>query len=291
MSHLTRLTRSVPRRPPRTATKPDPNAVHRQPRRDRDANHADLLAAGHSCGRAGHRRTRSARPARRQRRRGGGGRCGRRRTPPRLRVPRRVGGVRRGRDRGRDPLGRPAAGGDPPDGRQGRRTPPRRESRRPGPPRLRRRRPVGRGTHRGRAADRAAGPRQARSRWRREGHADRAGRGSAGRCTRGRPSRGDRGIRRWPPDPRALPRGATPRRDPGAVRRPRQRRPPRRARLLDPAAAPEGARGDAVTGRRPGAAPSGWARRRSRSRAPSGTSAPARANSSSTTAANPSSSR
>jgi acetyl/propionyl-CoA carboxylase alpha subunit len=44
--------------------------------------------------------------------------------------------------------------------------------------------------------------------------------------------------------------GAAPRRGPGPVRRARQRRPPRRARLLDPAAPPEDPRGDAVAGRR-----------------------------------------
>ena len=184
VSRLTRLTRSVPRsRPPRRPPpRPDPNAVHRQPRRDRGANHADLLAAGHSCGRAGHRRTRSARPARR-----------RARSWPRQRRPARTRStpgfgflaesarLRRGRDRGRAFAGsarrrrRSARMGDKAAARRLAVT-----SRRPGPPRLRRRRPVRRGALRGRAADRAAGPRQAGGRRRRQGHADRARHGSAG---------------------------------------------------------------------------------------------------------------
>ena len=49
---------------------------------------------------------------------------------------------------------------------------------------------------------------------------------------------------------RALPRGSAARRGAGAGRRPRERRPPRRARLHDPAAPPEARRGDAVAGRR-----------------------------------------
>ena len=44
---------------------------------------------------------------------------------------------------------------------------------------------------------------------------------------------------------RALPRGPAPRRGPGAGRLARQRDPPRRARLLDPAPPPEGDRGGA----------------------------------------------
>ena len=47
---------------------------------------------------------------------------------------------------------------------------------------------------------------------------------------------------------RALPRGSAPRRGAGARRRPRQRDPPRRARLHDPAPPPEAGRGDALAG-------------------------------------------
>ena len=49
---------------------------------------------------------------------------------------------------------------------------------------------------------------------------------------------------------RALPRGPAPRRGPGAGRLARQRDPPRRARLLDPAPPPEGDRGGARPARR-----------------------------------------
>ena len=49
---------------------------------------------------------------------------------------------------------------------------------------------------------------------------------------------------------RALPRRPAPRRGAGARRRARQRHPPRRARLHDPAPPPEARRGDALAGRR-----------------------------------------
>ena len=51
---------------------------------------------------------------------------------------------------------------------------------------------------------------------------------------------------------RALPRGAAPHRDPGAGGHARQRHPPRRARVLDPAPPPEDRRGSAVAGHRRG---------------------------------------
>ena len=53
---------------------------------------------------------------------------------------------------------------------------------------------------------------------------------------------------------REVPRGSAPRRGAGARRRARQRHPPRRARLHDPAPPPEARRGDAVARRRPRAA-------------------------------------
>ena len=53
---------------------------------------------------------------------------------------------------------------------------------------------------------------------------------------------------------RALPRAAAARRDPAARRRARHGRRPRRARVLGAAPPPEGARGVAVAGARPGAA-------------------------------------
>ena len=116
---------------------PDPHALHRQSRRDRDADHADLRSARDPRGRARDRgpgaldlldvaAVVAAAPRRR------------RRAPPGFRVPRRERRLRRGRDRGRDPLGRPAARGDPRHGRQGRGPPARSLARGPGPPRLRR---------------------------------------------------------------------------------------------------------------------------------------------------------
>ena len=77
-------------------------------------------------------------------------------------------------DRGRHPLGRAAAGRDPGDGRQGRRAPARRGARRPGRPGLRRRRtrPT-RPSSRAARADRLPAARQARRRRRRQGHARR----------------------------------------------------------------------------------------------------------------------
>ena len=70
---------------------------------------------------------------------------------------------------------------------------------------------------------------------------------------------------------RALPRGPAPRRGAGARRRARQRDPPRRARLHDPAPPPEARRGDAVAGgvaRAPRADRADRGRRRARRRLP-----------------------
>ena len=75
-----------------------------------------------------------------------------------------------------------------------------------------------------------------------------AGRGGAG--LRVRPARGAVVLRRRVGLRRALPRGSAPRRGAGARRRPRERHPPRRARLHDPAPPPEARRGDAVARRR-----------------------------------------
>ncbi len=57
-------------------------------------------------------------------------------------------------------------------------------------------------------------------------------------------------LRRRPRLHRALRREPAPRRDPGARRQARQRHPPRRARMLDPAPQPEDRRGGAVAGGR-----------------------------------------
>ena len=64
------------------------------------------------------------------------------------------------------------------------------------------------------------------------------------------PARGREVLRRRVRLRRALPRGPAPHRGAGARRRPRQRHPPRRARLHDPAPAPEARRGDALARRR-----------------------------------------
>ena len=75
------------------------------------------------------------------------------------------------------------------------------------------------------------------------------GRGRARGRLRLVPARGRGLLRRRHGLPRALPRRPPPRRGAGAGRRPRQRHPPRRARLHHPAPAPEDRRGDALAGR------------------------------------------
>ena len=96
--------------------------------------------------------------------------------------------------------------------------------------------------------------------------------------------RGDGGVRRRHPVRRALRRARSPRRGAGARRRPRHRRRARRARVLDPAPPPEDHRGVAVAGRRRCPAHPPDATPRSPPLAPSGTWAPARWSSCSTTA-------
>ena len=93
-------------------------------------------------------------------------------------------------------------------------------------------------------------------------------------------ARGGERVRRRHAAARALPRGAAPHRDPDPRRHARQRRPPVRARVLDPAPPPEDHRGGAVAGARPGRARARWAPRRSRPAARSATSAPAPSSSS-----------
>ena len=256
VSRLTRWTRSTPtgagRIAPRRAA--DPDAVRRQPRRDRRPDPADRATVSGS--RRSSRRPTGPTPstsstidavvaaATRGRRR---------RAPPGLRVPRRERRLRRGGHRGRHPLGRAAAGRDPGDGRQGRRAPARRGARRAGRPGLRRRRPVRRGPRRARptrsAARCSSSPRPAA--------AARACASSATAAALERRSSRPRGARRAR---RSATTGSILER---LLEGPRHvevqvlfdahgaRRPPRRARLLAPAPPPEGPRGDAVArGRR-----------------------------------------
>ena len=88
--------------------------------------------------------------------------------------------------------------------------------------------------------------RQGRRRRRRQGHAHRGGPGRARRRRSRRAIGGGVGVRRRRGLSRAADRRAAAHRDPAARRRARHRRAVRRARVLDPAAAPEGRRGVAV---------------------------------------------
>ena len=164
---------------------------------------------------------------------------------PGLRLPRRERRLRRGaRGRG-NRLHRPAGRGDSRHGRQARGQAPRgggRRQHRPGPSRGdRRSRP--RRPHRGR--HRLPGDGQGGGGRRRQGHADRARRAGPARGHRARAERGALVLRRRPGVPREVRARAAPHRDPGAGRWPGQRRPSRRARVLDPAPPSEGDRGGA----------------------------------------------
>ena len=143
----------------------------------------------------------------------------------------------------------------------------------------------------GRARDRLPGDDQGRGRRRRQGHAHRPRRGRAARGLERASTEARVVVRRRPRVPREVRRGAAPHRDPGAGRPARQPRPPRRARMLDPAPAPEGDRGGALAVPRRGDPARRWASRRSPWRGPSATTAPARSSSSSTGTATSTSSR
>ena len=102
-----------------------------------------------------------------------------------------------------------------------------------------------------RRGDRLPGRGQGRGRRRRQGLPGRARARRARRRLRGRRARGREVLLRRDRLPRALPARPAARRGAGAGRRARQRRPPRRARLLDPAPPPEADRGVAgAAGRR-----------------------------------------
>ena len=87
-------------------------------------------------------------------------------------------------------------------------------------------------------------------------------------------------VRRRPAAPREISGAAAPHRGAGLRRPRRQYRASVRARLLDPAPPPEGDRGGAGARARHERAGANWAKRRSRRRAPSAMSAPARSSSS-----------
>ena len=171
-----------------------------------------------------------------------GGGVGRGRDPSRLRLPRRERGLRRGRHGGGLDVGRPTARGPPAGRRQARGEADRRRGGRPG------------GADRRACRARLSAARQGGGGRRRPWHAGRARAGGARRGARGRRARGRGGVRRRHRLLRALRRAAPPRRDPDPRRRPRHGALARRARLLRAAAPPEGARGVAVPGARPGAA-------------------------------------
>ena len=101
---------------------------------------------------------------------------------------------------------------------------------------------------------------------------------SAGR----REARGAHGVRRRHDPDREVRRARPSHRGAGLRRRPRQRRAPLRARLLDAAPAPEGAGGGAGARRSPTASASSSRAARSTSRARSATPTPARSSSCST---------
>ena len=105
--------------------------------------------------------------------------------------------------------------------------------------------PAGR---RGRLPGRLQGGRRRR----RQGLPRRDDPGRPGRSLRRLGPRRREVLLRLPRLHRALPRGPAPRRGPGAGRLARQRDPPRRARLLDPAPSPEGDRGGPRPARRRG---------------------------------------
>ncbi len=126
---------------------------------------------------------------------------------------------------------------------------------------------------------------QGRGRWRRQGHAHRPCAQRVRRRAGRRSPRGAERVRRRHDPRREVRRARSPHRGAGARRPPRQRGAPLRARLLDPAPPPEGARGGARphdhrrparVGHRP--APSPWRRR---------SATPTRARSSSCSTATP----
>ncbi len=102
------------------------------------------------------------------------------------------------------------------------------------------------GSRRDRQGHRLSGDDQGLGRRRRQGIARRLRRRPVPRRLRVVQERGEERVRRRPGVHREVRRGSAAHRDPGPGRRPRQHRVPERARMLDPAAPPEGHRGGAV---------------------------------------------
>ena len=126
-----------------------------------------------------------------------GGAAGRRRRRASgLRLPRRERGLRASRDRCGPDLGRAAARGDPPDGRQGGGEAHRARRRRADHSGLRRGRPERRRAHRGGERDRLSGDDQGRGRRRRARHAARRATRRVGRRAEGRALGGRACVRR-----------------------------------------------------------------------------------------------
>ena len=140
-----------------------------------------------------------------------------------------------------------------------------------------------------RARDRLSGDRQGRRRRRRSRHARGAHRGAPDHRDPDHQVRGQGRVRQRHGLHGEVPGEPAPRRDPGARRRPGQRDPPRRARLLDAAPPPEGRRGSAGAGHHARAARARSARSASKPACASATAAPARSSSCTRTAASTSS--
>ena len=212
-----------------------------------------------------------------------------RRGPPRLRLPVRGSLLRRDPRLPRDHLHRPLARGDGEDGRQGHR--PRahgqgRPAAAAGDDRARADRRRGR---RHRQGDRLPADHQGLGRRRRARHDGRATpRGPAGRYQTTR-AQAQAIFKNSAVYIEKLPRPQPPHRDPAGLRHARQRRAPRRARLLGAAPPPEAHRGGAVDPRRRRRARGRWAAPRSTARWRSATRAPGRWSSCSTTTASSSS--
>ena len=111
----------------------------------------------------------------------------------------------------------------------------------------------------GRQGHRLPGHHQGGGRRRRPRHARRAQSRRAGQRSADRAARGRGGVRQRRRLHREVPREPAPHRVPDHRRPPRQRGAPRRARVLDPAPAPEAARGVAVAGAAPTRSAARWA--------------------------------